>query len=56
MSYQDHVTIGLLYDTLQLFEEHGITRADNQRWRIAQALLALCQMADAIAGPCREES
>ncbi|MGH7745640.1 MAG: hypothetical protein ACREQ5_12755 [Candidatus Dormibacteria bacterium] len=51
MSYQDRVTAGLLYDSIKLLESHGIVFADEQTWRLARTLEALCRMADAVAGP-----
>jgi len=52
--YRDKVTVGLLVDLLDVFEEHGIGWADDDPRRRADAVIAMDRFADAIAGPLRE--
>lgn len=49
--YRSRVTAGLLYDTVKLLEAAGGRWAGEDPERRADALVALCELADAVAGP-----
>lgn len=49
--YRQAVTFGLLYDVIGLLADAGVTWADDAPSRRADALVCLCALADAIAGP-----
>lgn len=54
MDYTDRVTVGLVYDVLQLLAAHGIVMVDDDCLRHTDVLTAVCQLADAVAGPPRD--
>lgn len=49
--YREHVSMGLLYDVLRVLDDAGIRWADDDGRRRSDALVALCELADAVAGP-----
>jgi hypothetical protein len=48
--YRTRVTMGLLLDATGLLIDHGICWGEGD-WRRARAMVALCALADAMAGP-----
>ena len=56
MSFEHLVTHSLLCDVVKVLEDHGFTWADDDPGRKADVLVALCRMAEAMAGPVRDSA